>query len=114
MKLNIAGWVAIVVGGILALQGGGMGIFVVLGVLLVDMPTLALPIRAMRATDIRAFAPLNTQPTQRIEDLLFGFASRTHLIGVFDTQDKLTTGVAGVEPIEQGGACASHVKVTCG
>tara|TARA_Y100000766_G_scaffold2099_1_gene1675 strand:+ start:2514 stop:3770 length:1257 start_codon:yes stop_codon:yes gene_type:complete len=37
MKLNIAGWVAIVVGGILALQGGGMGILVVLGVLLVGI-----------------------------------------------------------------------------
>ncbi|MBT7638334.1 MAG: hypothetical protein HN554_05490, partial [Euryarchaeota archaeon] len=37
LKLNIAGWVAIVVGGILALQGGGMGILVVLGVLLVGI-----------------------------------------------------------------------------
>ena len=37
MKLNIAGWVAIVVGGILALQGGGMGILVVMGVLLVGI-----------------------------------------------------------------------------
>lgn len=37
MKLNIAGWVAIVVGGILALQGGGMGVLVVIGVLLVGI-----------------------------------------------------------------------------
>jgi hypothetical protein len=37
LKLNVAGWVAIVVGGILALQGGGMGILVVLGVLLVGI-----------------------------------------------------------------------------
>ena len=37
LKLNIAGWVAIVVGGIIALQGGGMGIIVVLGVLLVGI-----------------------------------------------------------------------------
>ena len=36
-KLNIAGWVGIVIGGILALQGGGMGLVVVVGVLLVGI-----------------------------------------------------------------------------
>ena len=37
MKLNIAGWVGIVIGGILALQGGGMGLLVVCGVLLIGI-----------------------------------------------------------------------------
>ena len=36
-NLNIGGWVAIVIGGILALQGGGMGLLVVCAVLLVGI-----------------------------------------------------------------------------
>ena len=35
LKLTIAGWITIFIGGLLALQGGGMGILVVLGVLVV-------------------------------------------------------------------------------
>lgn len=35
LKLTIGGWVTIFIGGLLALQGGGMGILVVLGVLVV-------------------------------------------------------------------------------
>jgi hypothetical protein len=36
-NLNIGGWVAIVIGGVLALQGGGMGLLVVCAVLLVGI-----------------------------------------------------------------------------
>src|SRR5690606_35863382 len=57
-----------------------------LAILLVNIAALTLPVRTVRSTDIRAFAPVDTQPAQGVEDLLFGFARGTQLVGVFDPQ----------------------------
>ena len=81
-------------------------------VFLVDGAAFALPVRAVRATDIRTLVPLDTQPAQGIEDLLFGLAGGTHLIGIFDTQDELAAMLTGEAQVEQGDIGSAYVRVT--
>src|SRR5690606_37557044 len=69
--------------------------------LLVDLVALALPVRTVRATDVGAFVPLDTQPAQCVVDLLFGFAGRAQLVGVLDAQDELAAVLAGEAEVEQ-------------
>ena len=57
---------------------------------LVDVPALALPVRAMRAADVRALVPLDAEPAQGVVDLLLGLPRRTQLVGVLDAQDERT------------------------
>src|SRR5690606_4573582 len=80
-------------------------------VLLVDLATLALPVRAVRAANVGAFIPLNAQPAQRIIDLLFGLAGRAQLVGVLDTQDELTTVLAGEAEVEQRDISGADMRV---
>ncbi|MNO91922.1 hypothetical protein D3C76_834820 [compost metagenome] len=82
-----------------------------LGVLLVDVAALALPVRAMRAADVRTFAPLDTEPAQGVEDLLFGLAGRTQLVGIFDTQDELAAVLLGKAVVEQGDVSGADVGI---
>ncbi|MNN13631.1 hypothetical protein D3C81_1266690 [compost metagenome] len=82
-----------------------------LGVLLVDVAALALPVRAMRAADVRTFAPLDTEPAQGVEDLLFGLAGRTQLVGIFNTQDELAAVLLGKAVVEQGDVGGADVGI---
>jgi hypothetical protein len=79
--------------------------------LLVDIATLALPVRAVRAADVRAFVPVDAQPAQGVEDLLFGLAGRTQLVGVFDPQDELTAVLLGKAVVEQCDVSGAYVGV---
>ncbi|MCY1279971.1 hypothetical protein D9M71_54020 [compost metagenome] len=85
-----------------------------LGILLVDLATLALAIGTMRAADIRAFVPLDAEPAQGIEDLLLGLAGGAQLVGVFDAQDELTAVLARETQVEQGNVGSAHVRVAGG
>src|SRR5690606_29782214 len=80
-------------------------------ILLVDRTALALPVRAVRAADIRTLVPFDAQPAQGVEDLLFGLASRTQLISIFDSQNEFTTVLAGETQIEQGDIGGADVRV---
>ena len=82
-----------------------------LAVLLVDITALALAIRAVRAADIRTFAPVDAQPAQGIEDLLFGLSGRTQLIGVLDPQDELTAMLLGKAVVEQSDVGGADVGI---
>jgi len=82
-----------------------------LGVRLINVTALALPIWAVWASNVRTFAPLNTQPAQRIENLLFRLTSRTQLIGVFDAQDELTAMLLGKAVVEQCDVGSANVRV---
>ncbi|MNN11795.1 hypothetical protein D3C81_1247660 [compost metagenome] len=84
------------------------------GVLLVDLATLALPVRAVRTTDIRALVPFDAEPTQRVEDLLFGLAGRTQLVGVLDTQNELAAVLAGEAEVEQRDVGGADVRIAGG
>ncbi|MNM94018.1 hypothetical protein D3C81_1064080 [compost metagenome] len=82
-----------------------------LGVLLVDIAALALTVRAMRAADVRAFAPLDAEPAQGVEDLLFGLTGRTQLVGIFDTQDEFAAVLLGKAVVEQGDISGADVGI---
>ncbi|MCY1514521.1 hypothetical protein D9M68_490660 [compost metagenome] len=85
-----------------------------LGILLVDLATLALAIRAVGATDVRALIPFDAEPAQGVIDLLLGLAGRAQLIGVFDPQDELTAVLARETQVEQGDVGGAHVRVASG
>lgn len=72
-----------------------------LRVFLVDVAALALAVGTVRTTDVRAFAPVDAQPAQCVEDLLFGLAGRAQLIGVFNAQDELAAVLFGKAVVEQ-------------
>ncbi|MCY1426439.1 hypothetical protein D9M71_422600 [compost metagenome] len=84
------------------------------GVLLIDGAALALPIRAMRAADVRAFVPFDAEPAQGVEDLLFGLAGGAQLVGVLDAQDELAAVLAGEAEVEQRDVGGADVRVAGG
>ena len=81
-------------------------------VLLINCTALALAVGPVRPTDIRAFIPIQPQPAQGVEDLLFGLGAGAHLIGIFDAQDELTTVLAGKAQVEQRNIGCADVGVT--
>ena len=78
---------------------------------LVDVPALALPVRAMRAADVRALVPLDAEPAQGVVDLLLGLPRRTQLVGVLDAQDELTAVLTREAQVEQRDVCGTDVRV---
>ncbi|MNH87003.1 hypothetical protein D3C73_394780 [compost metagenome] len=82
-----------------------------LTILLINIAALALTVWTVRAADVRAFAPVDTQPAQGVEDLLFGLAGRTQLVGVFDPQDELTAVLLGKAVVEQCDVSGTYVGV---
>ncbi len=93
---------------------GMAGIDQLLGVPGVDLATLALPVRTVRATDIRAFVPFDAKPAQGVEDLLLRLARGAQLVGVFDTQDELTAVLLGKAVVEQGDVGGADMGVASG
>ncbi|MCY1413249.1 hypothetical protein D9M71_286760 [compost metagenome] len=89
-------------------------VYQLLGVLLIDIAPLALPVRAMGSTDIRAFAPFDTQPAQGVEYLLLRFPGRAQLIGIFDAQDELAAVLLGKAIVEQGDVSRADMGVPGG
>ncbi len=63
------------------------------------------------ALEHQLFVPVETQPGEPIEDHLRMLVGRASLIGVLDAQQELAALVAGVQPVEEGGAGASDVEV---
>ncbi|MCY1514001.1 hypothetical protein D9M68_485270 [compost metagenome] len=84
------------------------------GILLVDRAALALPVRAVRAADVRALVPLDAEPAQGVEDLLFGFAGRTQLVGILDAQDELAAVLPCEAQVEQSDIGGADVRIAGG
>ena len=82
-----------------------------LGDVLVDVHPLRLAVRGVRAADLGALVPVQTEPAHRVEQLvvrLLGVAGR---VGVLDAEDQGAAVVPGEGPVEQGGADQTHVGV---
>ncbi|MDF9880075.1 hypothetical protein OKW12_001243 [Pseudomonas silensiensis] len=82
-----------------------------LAVLLIDVAAFALTIRTVRAANVRTFAPVDAQPAQGVENLLFGLPGRAQLVGVFDPQDELTAMLLGKAVVEQSDVSGTYVGV---
>jgi len=73
----------------------------------IGVQALGLLVGRVRATDLGALVRLQTEPTQRIVNLLFRALHQTVAVGVFDAQDELSAGLARPGLVEQrhiGGA----------
>ena len=86
----------------------------ILGILPVRVLALGLAIGAVRTTHVGAFVPVQTEPAQRLENVLLGFCGTAGLVGVFDTQDKLAAVLTGKAQVEQGHVGGTNVRVSRG
>ena len=80
----------------------------------VNFPALALKIRTVRPTRLRAFIPVEAEPRQAIENRLPRFVGVARFIGVLHPQDELTAVFAGKQPAKQRGTRAAYVKIAGG
>jgi hypothetical protein len=82
----------------------------------VQLGPLALAVGTERATDIRAFVPLQTEPAQDIDDARFGSCDVPIAIGVLDAEDEraslsLTRGLpVRQQPVKKRGAGPANVE----
>src|SRR5262249_49074573 len=79
---------------------------------LVTVQPLRLIVRPMGSAYLGAFVPVEAEPAEAVEDRLQRLRHVTLLIRVVDTENELTAVLAGVEPVEQGGANAADVEET--
>ena len=82
-----------------------------LGVLRVDREAFALPVRAVRAADIRAFVPAQSEPVQRLEDDALGCDGAARAIRVLDAQDERAAEMLGVEIVDQRDVGRANVRI---
>jgi hypothetical protein len=57
-----------------------------------------------------AFIPDQPEPAETVEDDFDSFLGIAGHVRVFDAEHKRTAGVAGIEPIEQSGACSTDME----
>src|SRR5690554_4767564 len=86
----------------------------VFGILAIDTHAFALTIRAVGATDIGAFVPIQTQPAQAVENGLFRFRRAAGLVGIFDAQQKLAAMLTGKAQIKQCDVSSTYVRIAGG
>src|SRR5271165_7130902 len=65
----------------------------------------------MRAADLRALVPVETEPAKTLEDRLQSLGDVALLVGVVDTKDKLAAVLAGEQPVEKRRADTTNVQV---
>jgi hypothetical protein len=68
---------------------------------MVDFQSLRLEVRSEGAANFWAFIPVDTQPTETLQD---GFNRTRHLaslVSIFDPYDEFATVVTGEKPVEE-------------
>ena len=103
----------VVIGHVLVLQFLKAARINILALRLKIRPAIALA-RPARVGRGRAFVPVEAEPAQPFEDYVHGLLRIASLVCVLDAQDEGAAGVAGVEPVEQGGARPTDVKIPRG
>src|SRR5699024_7692224 len=95
---------------------GGEGLVDVTGLLplrdhtLVDLAALRLATAAVGSADLHALVPADAEPAHGVEQLVVGLLAGAGGVGVLDAEDELAAMVAGVGPVEQGGADQAHMR----
>ena len=79
-------------------------------ILLVDRPPFALVVGAVVAALLRSLVPVEAQPVEPVEDDLLGLLSVAAVVGVLDAEDKRAGVLAGVDPVEEGGAGSTDME----
>ena len=78
---------------------------------LVPVGPLGLVVRGIRPPDFRAFIPIDSQPSQPVQDGPQGLVNIPLLIGIVDAKDELSAVMARKEPAEQCRPHASNVEI---
>src|SRR5699024_8233011 len=106
-ELRVATRVPVALGDLLR---GGVGLVDVPGVLQpradvpVDLAALGLAVAAVGTPDLDAFVRVDPEPAHGVQQLVVGLLAVTGGVGVLDAEDQLAAVMAGVGPVEQGGA----------
>ena len=84
------------------------------GVLAIDSAALALAVRRVRTTHVRALVPLETQPAQRGKDGGLGLGRAALLVGVLDAENEGAAVLAGETEIEERDVGRAYVRIAGG
>ena len=79
--------------------------------LAIDFHTVGLAIWSIWPAHIGAFVPVQTEPLEIGDELIFKTSFAAFDVGVFDPQDDGATMAAGEEPIEQSSTRIAHMKL---
>ena len=79
-------------------------------ILLVDRPSFALVVGAVVAALMRSLVPVEAQPVEPVEDDFLGLLGVAGVVGVLDAEDKRAGVLAGVDPVEEGGAGSTDME----
>ena len=71
-----------------------------------------MAVRLIRSTNIDSLVPIKSKPRKGFDDLLVRLFAVALLVGVFNAEDKGSTGVTSVGPVEQSGADQANVRST--
>src|SRR5699024_10961787 len=77
---------------------------------LVDLAALGLAVGAVGTPDRDALVPVDPEPAHGVQQLVVGLLAVTSGVGVLDAGDQLAAVVAGVGPVERGGAHHADVR----
>src|SRR5262249_13595111 len=84
-----------------------------LGVLAIHFEPLGLPIGTKRTPNVGPFIPIETQPIQIGDELVFKTRFTPVDVGVLDAQNHRPAVLSGKKPVKQGGAGIADVKMPC-
>ena len=82
--------------------------------LAVDFGALGLTVRTVGASDVRAFVPVESEPVERVEDLLLGGGDEACTVCIFNTQDELAAALPGIDEVEQADVGGANVRIAGG
>ena len=82
-------------------------------ILLIYITTLALTVWSMFATEGNTFVKLDTEPTERLNDIVFGTRNETMRIGILNTEHQIATMLACKEIIIQCGTYTANMQRSC-
>ena len=77
------------------------------------MQPLGLPIRTVRAADVRSFVPVETKPPEAVENSGDHVRRRAFDVGVLDAKNERAAVATGVEPVEERRSSAADVQESC-
>ena len=77
----------------------------------VDFRALALPVRPMRPTNVRALVPLEPDPTQRVKDHALAAGDKTSAIRIFNAKDAPASTLLCKDVVQQADVGGPDVRI---
>ena len=78
-----------------------------------QLASVGLMTRQIGALIDDAVVPVQSEPLQSLENRTRTLFSTSRLVGVFDAKQELPAEFPGVEPVEERGAGAANVQISC-